>query len=294
MFRVLSQGSTNGATSNAAHDAIADATIKKIAAGASKFGSMQEYVRDLVRKFDRNSDGLLSIGELTDGLKKIGIPLNSLEVQALMKRLDLNRDGEVSADEILTVLGGSAQSSSIEKVIQKLQDAGKSFSSMKDYCKHLIKKFDRDNDGIITFTELCDGLQMLNIMVAGTDKKALMERLDLDRDGKITEHELFRVLSGTVSEDLIDQTVKKIAAGAKKFNSMADYVKDLVRKFDRNSDGFLSMQELTDGLGKIGIFLTQKEIQVLMNKLDLNRDGEVSADEILSVLSSNGGSSPIG
>jgi hypothetical protein len=53
-------------------------------------------------------------------LKKIGITLNSLEVQALMKRLDLNRDGEVSADEILTVLGGSAQSSSIEKVIQKL------------------------------------------------------------------------------------------------------------------------------------------------------------------------------
>ena len=75
-----------------------------------------------------------------------------------MKRLDLNRDGEVSADEILTVLGGSAQSSSIEKVILKLQDGGRSFSSMKDYCKHLIKKFDRDNDGIITFTELCDGL----------------------------------------------------------------------------------------------------------------------------------------
>jgi Ca2+-binding EF-hand superfamily protein len=75
---------------------------------------------------------------------------------------------------------------------------------------------------------------------------------------------------------------------------MAEYVKDLVRKFDRNSDGFLSMQELTDGLAKISIFLTQKEIQALMNKLDLNRDGEVSADEILSVLSSNGGSSPTG
>jgi Ca2+-binding EF-hand superfamily protein len=120
MFRVLSQGSPSGGSSNASHDAIADATIKKIAAGANKFGSMQEYVRDLVRRFDRNSDGLLSIGELTDGLKKIGITLNSLEVQALMKRLDLNRDGEVSADEILTVLGGSAQSSSIEKVIQKL------------------------------------------------------------------------------------------------------------------------------------------------------------------------------
>jgi len=41
---------------------------------------MGEYVRDLVRKFDRNSDGFLSISELTDGLKKIGIFLNSQEI----------------------------------------------------------------------------------------------------------------------------------------------------------------------------------------------------------------------
>ena len=112
---------------------------------------------------------------------------------------------------------------------------------MKDYCKHLIRKFDRDNDGIITFNELCDGLQKLNIMVTIQDKKSLMERLDLDRDGKITENELFRVLSGTVAPELIEQTIRKIAAGAKSYNSLAEYVRDLVRRFDRDSDGFLSL-----------------------------------------------------
>jgi Ca2+-binding EF-hand superfamily protein len=75
---------------------------------------------------------------------------------------------------------------------------------MKDYCKHLIRKFDRDNDGIITFNELCDGLQKINISVSAADKKALMERLDIDRDGKITENELYRVISGEVSQDIID------------------------------------------------------------------------------------------
>ena len=119
---------------------------------------MSEYVRDLVRKFDRNSDGLLSIDELTDGLKKIGIFLTDHEIHALMKKLDLNRDGEVSSDEILAVLTSTYQASSVDKVIHKLRESGKSFSSIRDYTKHLIKKFDRDNDGIITFTELCDGL----------------------------------------------------------------------------------------------------------------------------------------
>jgi Ca2+-binding EF-hand superfamily protein len=68
---------------------------------------------------------------------------------------------------------------------------------------------------------------------------------------------------------------------------LSDYAKDLVRKFDSNSDGFLSVSELAEGLKKIGIFLTSNEVHALMRKLDLNRDGEVSADEILTALSSS-------
>jgi Ca2+-binding EF-hand superfamily protein len=89
-----------------------------------------------------------------------------------------------------------------------------------------------------------------------------MERLDIDRDGKITEHELLRVFSngGSDSSAIVEQTIQKIASGASNFRSMQDYVKDLVRRFDRNSDGLLSVQELTEGLKKIGIFLTNPEI----------------------------------
>lgn len=119
---------------------------------------MSEYVRDLVRRFDRNSDGLLSIQELTDGLSKIGIFLTQKEIQGLMTKLDLNRDGEVSGEEILKVLSTigsgfstSSNNSSIDNVINKLIQNGKSFPSMKDYSKHLIRIFDKDSDGIITF-----------------------------------------------------------------------------------------------------------------------------------------------
>ena len=89
-----------------------------------------------------------------------------------------------------------------------------------------------------------------------------MERLDIDRDGKITENEMLMVLSDSDSsnEAAADATLRKIAAGAAKYSSMSEYVRDLVRKFDRNSDGFLSVGELTDGLKKIGIFLNSQEI----------------------------------
>jgi Ca2+-binding EF-hand superfamily protein len=75
-----------------------------------------------------------------------------------------------------------------------------------------------------------------------------MERLDIDRDGKITETEMFRVLlsadtsSDHASSQAADQTIKKIADGATKFGgSLSQYVKDLVRKFDKNSDGLLTI-----------------------------------------------------
>lgn len=182
-----------------------------------------------------------------------------------MGKMDLNRDGEVSAEEILKVLTGvgnagfamSSASSSVDNVIKKLVINGKSFGSMKDYARHLIKKFDRDNDGIITFTELCDGLIKLNIMISQADKKGLMDRLDIDRDGKITETEIYRVLSGGAAPEIIEQTLRKIAAGASSYGSLTEYTRDLVRKFDRNGDGLISIHELNDGLASMSIYLTQ-------------------------------------
>jgi Ca2+-binding EF-hand superfamily protein len=219
-----------------------------------------------------------------------------------MNKLDLNRDGEVSADELLSVLkqyDTKKPNTSVDKVIKKLAEGSSKFSSMRDYARSLIKQFDRDSDGIITFTELCDGLLKLKIVVTQQEKQGLMERLDIDRDGKITETEIYRVLlsvdnsSDQVANNAADQTIKKIAAGASKFGgSLSEYVKDLVKKFDRDSDGLLTIQELTDGLKKTGISLNQRDSEVLMNKFDLNRDGEVSADEILKVLQGGNATGP--
>ena len=143
---------------------------------------------------------------------------------------------------------------------------------MREYAANLIRKFDRDSDGIITFQELCDGLGKLNIFVTQHDKKALMDRLDLDRDGRITETEIYKALSVSSSGGdkggaasygstlVAETTLRKIAAGAKSYPSMNEYVRDLVRKFDRDSDGLLTMQELTTGLTKIGVILNNNEV----------------------------------
>jgi Ca2+-binding EF-hand superfamily protein len=64
---------------------------------------------------------------------------------------------------------------------------------MREYVRFLIKKFDFDNDGIITFNELCDGA--LNIFLTLKERQALMKSLDLNNDGRLTADELLTVLS---------------------------------------------------------------------------------------------------
>ena len=41
---------------------------------------------------------------------------------------------------------------------------------MKEYVNALMKKFDQDGDGMITFNELCDGLKKLNIHLTLKEK----------------------------------------------------------------------------------------------------------------------------
>mgnify|MGYP003339091219 CR=1 FL=1 len=49
-----------------------------------------------------------------------------------------------------------------------------------------MKIFDNDNDGMISFLELVEGVKNLGITAKTTDMIDLMNKIDIDRDGFIT------------------------------------------------------------------------------------------------------------
>jgi len=77
---------------------------------------------------------------------------------------------------------------------------GNNYPNLREYVRILIKRWDTNNDGIISFQEVCDGLKQMEINLQLKDRVALMKRLDLNKDGKITEDELYKVLSGSAGE----------------------------------------------------------------------------------------------
>lgn len=78
--------------------------MRKIASGADEFSSLREYVQVLVSIFDQNQDGYISFNELTEGLKQFKINLTAQEKQGIMRKLDFNKDGEISEEEIFRAL----------------------------------------------------------------------------------------------------------------------------------------------------------------------------------------------
>ncbi len=57
-----------------------------------------------------------------------------------------------------------------------------------------MKIFDQDNDGLISFLELVDGVKSLGISAKKNDMIDLMNRIDVDRDGFVSQMELYKAL----------------------------------------------------------------------------------------------------
>ena len=53
-----------------------------------------------------------------------------------------------------------------------------------------MKIFDTDNDGLISFNELVEALKVLRIKATRGDAMDLMNHIDLDKDGIVTQMEL--------------------------------------------------------------------------------------------------------
>jgi len=110
-----------------------------------------------------------------------------------------------------------------------------------------------------------------------------MNRLDLNSDGEITKDEVYAALkafwSGGKRQDtipkaqlpqVINQVLLKILGGAEDLTKLREYAKTLIRRFDTDSDGVISVKELVEGLKNMGIFLTPTEREGLMKKLDID------------------------
>lgn len=78
--------------------------MNKIKAPAARYPSLMEYVTDLVARLDKNQDKMVDWREFGDGLRQMGINVTNHEQHSLMRRFDVNGDGRISMQEFYDTL----------------------------------------------------------------------------------------------------------------------------------------------------------------------------------------------
>jgi len=101
--------------------------------------------------------------------------------------------------------------------------------------QRVVQVFDADNNGEVNFSEFVSGLAMFTTKNVDKEKKLkfLFNIYDLDRDGMISNSELFQVLKMMVGTNLTESQLQQI-------------VDKTVLQLDKDQDGMINYEEFCD------------------------------------------------
>lgn len=90
--------------------------------------------------------------------------------------------------------------------------------------------------------------------------------------------------------------IEKIRKPSRNYKDLQAYVVDLLKKIDKNGDGYISIEEFSAGLkqyrplnneNRMEIYLTTQEERTLLRTFDHNRNGMISMEEFFNTLANN-------
>ena len=252
-----------------------------------KTRSMGLAVDDAFRHFDADGDGTITTVELMEGLSKLrifdGVPNWREKIPELVRKFDKDGNGDVSLREFFRFLGIDDYSPDIlQKMTKIFAVASEQGATVED----IFSELDADGDGDMTAEELLQGLRSINFKdITESDASKVIEMFDKDGDKKASMKEFVEYFSGRVDQVLAERANRKLcqkfrdilqAAVAKGLS-----VESLFAHFDHDGGSSITAAELQAGLSKIPQLkgLKPKEIEALVRILDADGSGDVSLEE---------------
>ncbi|KAL2333235.1 hypothetical protein Fmac_014448 [Flemingia macrophylla] len=142
---------------------------------------MDEEVRKIFNKFDKNGDGKISSAELKDLMVALGSKTTSEEVRRMMAELDQNGDGYIDLKEFGEFhCGGGGDGDSDGR---ELREA--------------FELYDLDKNGLISAKELHSVMKRLGEKCSLSDCRRMIGNVDADGDGSVNFEEFKKMMTRT-------------------------------------------------------------------------------------------------
>ncbi|KAJ7562542.1 hypothetical protein O6H91_03G073700 [Diphasiastrum complanatum] len=142
-------------------------------------------LHDIFSKFDRDDDGSLTELELGSLLRSLGLRPDGAQLEELVDRADLNRNGLVEFSEFVNVFA---------------PDVAAELPYTTEEVLALFNAFDRDGNGYITAVELAHTMARLGRALSATELTGMIMEADTDGDGRISFTEFVDALSSAAAE----------------------------------------------------------------------------------------------
>ena len=130
---------------------------------------------DAFQLFDKDNSGEISEDEVGAMFTKLKHDLPSDEIRLMIKAVDLDNNGQLSFEEFLLMMAKSQDPDS--EVLEA------------------FNTFDADKNGFIEVCELKQAMEKSGATVTEEEAKQMIDKADLDKDGKISFFEFKEMLS---------------------------------------------------------------------------------------------------
>jgi len=137
-------------------------------------GGMDE-LKTVFTRFDTNGDGKISVTKLDNILRSLGSTVPKDELQRVMEDLDTDHDGFINLAEF------AAFCRSADGDASELRDA--------------FDLYDKDKNGLISATELCQVLNTLGMKCSVEECHKMIKSVDSDGDDNVNFEEFKKMMN---------------------------------------------------------------------------------------------------
>ena len=128
--------------------------------------------------------------------------------------------------------------------------------------KEHFQRYDIDGDGTISGKELVPLMEDLCLKISAHKVKAFLRSVDRDNSGSIDFEEFATLISKKLFEP----------------------IKRMFQGFDKDSDGYITVDELRQGLRELNEATTEADVAKFVAAADKDGDGRVSCEEFAKMM----------
>jgi len=247
--------------------------------------------------FDKDYSGEITVAQLHEGLAQLGLRVSKDEAKELIRRFAGRRKNTINYRHFLRALVPGDQVF-VEEVAEKLREMIRQrmthHGGGKGAARRVFKHFEQDSRGQITRDAFRKGLHALKLDLTDSEMRMLLDKFDLDGNGRISFEEFVAFQGGadaSAGREARMSNLRKVDAEA---DDIGYQLKSLIRKahregvdyrqsfehFDPHYAGSIDVGDFERGLRRLGFDVRPEHVRALQDKF-AGRDGRIRYRDFL-------------